>query len=125
MKYSRQREALLDCIKNRQDHPSAYALFESLKKDDPKLSLGTVYRNLALLSDLGEIKKITSKDGSERYDPLIEPHNHFVCNECGRIIDIPRINEDGIYDKAKHDDIATVNTYELSFYGICKECYKK
>ena len=68
LKYSRQREAILDNLKSRVDHPTADMLFQSLRKDDPKISLGTVYRNLGLLAELGRINKISAQNGIERYD---------------------------------------------------------
>ena len=68
LKYSRQREAILDNLRKRADHPTADMLFQSLRRDDPKISLGTIYRNLGLLVDLGRINKISGGDGIERYD---------------------------------------------------------
>ena len=59
IKKSRQREAILQCLVNRYDHPTAETVYLSIKDDFPNISLGTVYRNLSLLSDLGEIQKIT------------------------------------------------------------------
>ena len=68
LKYSKQREAIVECLKNRCDHPSADLVFQSLRKDNPKISLGTVYRNLNLLTEMGVILKISCGDGIERYD---------------------------------------------------------
>ena len=125
MKYSRQREAVLECLKNRHDHPTADALFKSLREDDPKISLGTVYRHLGLLVELGEIRKISTGDGSERYDYVTEDHYHFICNCCGKILDLQTAQMEGIHDNVVHEDIATIDSHLLTFYGICKECYKK
>ena len=88
LKYSRQREALLRELRSRKDHPTADTLYQELRKEYPHISLGTVYRNLALLCELGEIKKIPCGDGSERYDGFVDPHNHFVCSKCGKVIDL-------------------------------------
>ena len=79
LKYSRQREAILDNLKSRVDHPTADMLFQSLRKDDPKISLGTVYRNLGLLTEIGKIKKISDMNGIERYDYNTTDHYHFAC----------------------------------------------
>ena len=106
LKYSRQREAILDNLKSRVDHPTADMLFQSLRKDDPKISLGTVYRNLSLLTEIGRIKKLSDRNGIERYDYNTTDHYHFAC-------------------KAKHEDIGIVENHSLIFYGYCKECYQK
>lgn len=125
MKYSRQREAVIECLRNRHDHPTADALFQTLREENPKISLGTVYRNLGLLVELGEIRKISTGDGCERYDYITEDHYHFICNHCGRIFDLDTKQMEGIHNSVVNENIATIDSHELTFYGICKECYKK
>ena len=89
LKYSRQRESIKSCLMNRCDHPTADALYTTLREQFPNISLGTVYRNLNLLVDLGEIKKIPSGDGIDHFDYDTSPHYHFVCRQCGCIRDLP------------------------------------
>ena len=89
LKFSRQRESIRECLKNRKDHPTADAVYVTISKDYPKISLGTVYRNLNLLADMGEIQRFSSGDGSEHFDYNTDPHYHFVCKACGAIIDMP------------------------------------
>lgn len=124
MKYSRQREAVLECLRGRHDHPTADAIFQTLREDDPKISLGTVYRNLGLLTELGQIQKISCGDGTERYDACMDPHYHFICNHCGKIIDLHSRPIEHVNDAAVDEDIAVVDTHSLIFRGICKICYK-
>lgn len=125
LKYSRQRESILECIRNRCDHPTADAIFQSLREDYPKISLGTVYRNLGLLTELGQIKKISCGDGIERYDYKVSEHYHFICKECGKIVDLDAGYPDDINKAAVSDEIAMIESHSLIFYGCCKECYKK
>ena len=125
LKYSRQREALLDNLKSRVDHPTADMLFQSLRKDDPKISLGTVYRNLSLLTEIGRIKKLSDRNGIERYDYNTTDHYHFACKACSKLIDLPTGIIAGLDEKAKHEDIGIVENHSLIFYGYCKECYQK
>ena len=89
LKFSRQRESIRECLKNRKDHPTADAVYVTISKEYPKISLGTVYRNLKLLADMGEIQRFSSGDGSEHFDYNTDPHYHFVCKTCGAIIDMP------------------------------------
>ena len=70
LKFSRQRESIRECLKNRKDHPTADAVYVTISKEYPKISLGTVYRNLKLLADMGEIQRFSSGDGSEHFSPL-------------------------------------------------------
>ena len=74
LKFSRQRESIRECLKNRTDHPTADAVYVTISKDYPKISLGTVYRNLNLLADMGEIQRFSSGDGSEHFDYNTDPH---------------------------------------------------
>lgn len=88
LKYSRQRESIKEFLRTRTDHPTADAVYENMKLIYPNISLGTVYRNLSLLADLGEIKKLSSFAGADHFDGRTERHCHFMCIRCERIIDL-------------------------------------
>lgn len=70
LKYSRQRESIKEFLTGRTDHPTADFVYENMKQIYPNISLGTVYRNLSLLADLGEIQKLSSFGGADRFDAL-------------------------------------------------------
>ena len=95
LKYSRQRESIKSFLLSRYDHPTADTIYMNVRKEFPNISLGTVYRNLALLTDMGEIIKITT-EGADRFDAHVEPHSHFICRECHAVLDIHMKNEDFI-----------------------------
>ena len=82
MKYSRQRECIRDFLIHRIDHPTAETIYMNVRETFPKISLGTVYRNLSLLSELGEIQKISTGIGPDRFDGNTAPHYHFICQKC-------------------------------------------
>ena len=88
LKYSRQRESIKHYLMTTKEHPTADTVYMHVKKEFPNISLGTVYRNLNLLTDIGEAIKISTPDGGDRFDGRIEPHNHFLCEECGRLLDL-------------------------------------
>ena len=88
LKYSRQREAIKASLMNRCDHPTADALYASIREEFPNISLGTVYRNLNLLVETGEIRKLSCGSGADHYDGDVSPHYHFVCRECGHVYDM-------------------------------------
>lgn len=79
LKYSRQRESIKEFLMTRKDHPTADVVYENMKKIYPNISLGTVYRNLSLLSEIGEIQKLSNFGGADHFDGCVEPHCHFMC----------------------------------------------
>lgn len=88
LKHSKQRDATEQFLATRYDHPTAETVYMNLREEYPKLSLATVYRNLSLLAELGNIQKIPTGNGPDRFDGRPEPHNHFLCDECGSMIDL-------------------------------------
>lgn len=99
LKHSRQRESIKNFLTSRYDHPTADTIYTNVRQEFPNISLGTVYRNLALLTDLGEIIKITT-DGPDRFDGHVEPHSHFICRKCHAVLDIKMKSEDFIDKEA-------------------------
>ena len=124
IKYSRQREAIKDMLCSRYDHPTAEQLYSDLKADYPKLSLGTVYRNLGLLVNLGEAIKISTSADSERYDGNVHNHYHMACTKCGSVIDVDLPVNQALEAMAEEATNADIKTHSLIFYGICKNCKK-
>ena len=125
LKYSRQRESINQFLATRNDQPTADTIYTNLRETFPNISLGTVYRNLALLSDIGEIVKITTGDGADRFDGKTTPHHHFVCRECHRVMDLEMESIDSIMDVAGKNFAGQIDSYITNFYGVCDECIKK
>ena len=88
MRYSRQRELITEIIKSRCDHPTADMIYTTAREHDSNISLGTVYRNLKLLADEGVIITLETEDKKIHYDGDLSSHSHFICSECGAIIDV-------------------------------------
>ena len=124
LKYSRQRESIKACLMGRKDHPTADALYTSIREQFPNISLGTVYRNLALLSELGEIKKLTTGDGADHFDGNVSPHQHVICKECHRILDLELNNLDYMKQASSQFD-GEIDSCTSYFYGTCADCLKK
>ena len=124
LKYSRQREAIKEFLQGREDHPSADLIYQEMRKQFPNISLGTVYRNLSLLSELGEIRRITS-DGSDRYDARMMDHSHFICKNCGAVIDVIREFHVLAKDMDKNWENGQSDDCQVLFFGICKKCRKE
>ncbi len=125
LKYSRQREVIKNFLMTRKDHPTADVVYMNVRKIYPSISLGTVYRNLQLLSELGEIKKLNVGDGVDHFDADTSPHYHFICKECGSVIDLQMGNIDTIKDIAGVNFDGQIAGHITYFYGICGNCCKK
>ncbi len=124
LKYSRQRESIKACLMSRHDHPTADAIYESIREEFPNISLGTVYRNLNLLVDLGEIRKLAFGDGKDHFDGDTTQHYHFVCHECGSITDLAMEDMPDINCKAQEYTNGQIKGHAISFYGTCEDCLK-
>lgn len=119
MRYSRQREIIKDILKGRCDHPTADMLYASAREIVPDISLGTVYRNLKLLSDEGSILTLETEDKKLHYDGDTSKHSHFICKSCGKVIDLFFPVETPAELKSAG---LTVTDEKCVYYGFCKDC---
>jgi Fe2+ or Zn2+ uptake regulation protein len=121
--YSRQREAILQVLKDMKTHPTASAVYERVREILPKISLGTVYRNLSQLRDSGEILSLTVGDGFEHFDGDSHPHIHLHCQNCKRIEDLVMKGDPAADCASRIGFEARTSVYIV--YGNCKDCAKK
>ena len=124
LKYSRQRESIKENLMNRFDHPTADMVYSDIRKIYPNISLGTVYRNLSLLSDLGEIRKLVTSDGAVRFDADTSPHNHFTCRKCGAVLDLDMGDISRLMDSASQNFDGVIENCSVNFYGLCGRCVR-
>lgn len=125
LKYSRQREAIKEFLISRTDHPTADTVYTNIRQEFPSISLGTVYRNLALLSDIGEILKISTSEGGDRFDGNTMPHYHFICKECNSVIDLNIKNLDHVNELASVNFDGKIEGHVAYFFGKCGNCINK
>lgn len=124
MKYSRQRAAIKDYLEHTLEHPTADTVYLQVRKEFPNISLGTVYRNLNLLADMGEAIKISTPDGGDRFDGRVDPHYHVLCRSCGKVYDLflEEQHTQSITEFADRHFEGSIDSHTTLFYGICKEC---
>lgn len=122
MRRSRKRDAMLELLRGTTCHPSADWLFRRLQERYPSVSMGTIYRNLAQLREEGLIKSVGVVDGQERFDARMDPHGHFVCQRCGRILDLPDCVSGAALAPLGEQYGFTAKSYELHVYGLCRAC---
>lgn len=116
-----QRKVILEELRNTTAHPTADELYEKVRKRMPRISLGTVYRNLDMLSAQGVIQKLHFAESQMRFDGKTETHSHIYCIYCGKISDIEA--EFDLSELLRDlDTDYSVKGYILNFYGICPSC---
>jgi Fur family transcriptional regulator, peroxide stress response regulator len=96
-----------------------------LKKDFPDLSLGTIYRNLSILTEQGKIKKIDFGSTYDRYDAHTDPHYHFICEKCGAIADLELPVDQELNKRADQGTPFHIRRHRIEFFGICDQCEKE
>ncbi len=122
-KYSRKREAILQAIYQSKSHPTAETVYNELKPVFPDLSLGTVYRNISLFKDSGELVSVGVVNGHERFDGKVTPHPHFICDKCGRVDDIETSFDVSRLDSDVETELGCLVTqHHLVFHGLCADC---
>lgn len=118
---TKQRRIIHCIISNSCEHLSADEIYLEAKKQMPGIAIGTVYRNLGLMVDAGEIRKIPVAGHPDRYDKSTRPHDHMLCEKCGRLVDLSI----GDISALIEDKTGTsVTSYELYVNGICSDCIK-
>lgn len=125
-RYSKKRQAVLDCLRGTTEHPTAEWIYARLKPVYPDLSLATVYRNLNQLEEAGLIRSMGSVNGQERYDANVRPHPHVVCTRCGRMVDVEELpfSEETVHWVEETTGFR-IESASLRFSGLCGECREK
>jgi len=121
-RYSRQRESIINYLRSTKEHPTAETVYQHVREELPKVSLGTVYRNLSQLASAGEILRFTSIDGVDHFDADTHTHYHFVCNECGSIQDVPMHPLDDINRLAQIGLHGEINGHAVTLYRHSDDC---
>ena len=124
-RYSRKREAILNAIRSTDVHPSADWVYHTLRPVYPDLSLGTVYRNLARFKQEGLVVSVGTVNGQERFDAVVSPHPHLICQDCGAVLDLPQLNLEEVVEKITGQYGVKIDRHDLIFYGLCPHCVKQ
>lgn len=123
MRLTKQKQAILEELQKHKDHPVADVIYSEVRKVLPRISLGTVYRNLENMSEQGLILKIEQAGGQKRFDPNPNPHPHFRCVNCGAVEDVPiEIDVVGLSENSKWAQNRKVYGNNIEIYGLCEKC---
>lgn len=125
LKVTPQRMAILSELIHNHDHPTADIIYKKIKQKLPNISFDTVNRTLITFARNGIIKRAEGQNGTKRYDPIIDPHHHFHCISCNKIIDFidKKYNEIELPSSItkKHQ----VLDQKIVLNGICQDCNNK
>ncbi|GAB1409123.1 transcriptional repressor [Desulfovibrionales bacterium] len=116
-----QRKLILKQLQSVTSHPTADELYDMVRQHMPRISLGTVYRNLETLSALGLVRKLDNASGQKRFDGDMSSHHHIRCERCGKIGDIFGAPDISDIEKGIQTDF-TITGHCLEFSGICPQC---
>lgn len=122
LKHSKQRDSIKAYLASTTEHPTADTVYLHVREEFPHISLGTVYRNLNLLADIGEAIKITTPDGADRFDGNTEPHYHVLCTKCGSVIDLEMEALTSINEIAENHFPGKIESHTALFFGTCEGC---
>ena len=125
LRYSHQREMIYQYLMGSHDHPSAEMVYDALRGEIKGLSLGTVYRNLRLLEELGKVRRVASFNGTERYDACCSDHVHFICQNCGAVRDVPEAELEKVRGAINLPEGYQLTQLNLTISGLCPECLNK
>lgn len=121
-RHSKQRKLILEVLRKSKEHPSADWVYREVKREMPGISLGTVYRNLKLLQDIGEITEISCDGNEGRFDGNPHLHYHVTCGKCGKIKDVDNIILHDLEEKVGASTGFKITNHCVGFAGICNEC---
>lgn len=125
MKYSRQRETILQIIRDSDEHPTADMIHKEAQKTLPHISLGTVYRNLKALEEHDIIRHVEVPHHKDHFDKTLEEHYHLYCVKCKRMFDIPNVSLQDIDREVTFDTGFKVISHQSLFSGYCHDCERK
>ena len=120
-----QRRVILEELKKAKNHPTASELYEIVRRRLGDISLGTVYRNLVLLSDMGIIQKLELGASETRFDGMLADHYHVQCVDCGKVHDLHKLPGVLSVKLPMENNDFLITGHHLVFYGVCGKCQQE
>lgn len=119
-----QRQIVLSAVRSLLTHPTAEEIYSYIVKSHPNISKGTVYRNLNLLADQGEVLRVRISDGADRFDLRAGRHFHIRCTGCGRVFDVDMPYQENFLQGIGETHGFIFSDYDIVFTGICPDCQR-
>ena len=121
---TKQREVVLQVIRNARHHLTANEVFDEAKRLLPTISFATVYNSLRFLKDGGHIAEVNFGSGASRFDAKTDRHDHAVCTNCGKLVDMDLELSDELVSLAARHSNFKPESLHLTLRGLCPECSK-
>ena len=121
-KLTPQREAVLQVIRAREDHPTANEIFEAARAILPAISYATVYNSLRYFRETGLVREINFGDSASRYDGITERHDHAICTDCGKLVDFDLAEAADLMRAAARKSRFKPERVYLTLMGLCPDC---
>lgn len=119
-----QRRLVLQAVTELQTHPTAEDIYAHVAKDHPSISRATVYRNLSLLAEQGQVRRVSHLNAADRFDFELTPHYHFRCSRCGSVYDVALPYQADLLADVPNPDGFLFAGHEITFTGLCPHCQK-
>ena len=120
-----QRALVLEAVRSLHNHPTAADVYEEVRHKHPSISRATVYRNLGVLAERGEVLRVEVPNGADRYDFVNTPHYHAKCRSCGRVFDVDMPYREHLADEITDAHGFAVDGHQIVFSGLCSDCRDK
>jgi Fur family transcriptional regulator, peroxide stress response regulator len=124
LRKTKQRDSIFRAVMNTTSHPTAEWVYQMVRQEIPNISLGTVYRNLKLLAQNGQIQALEGPGGLSRFDSKIVNHCHFRCQQCRRLFDLDKTVDKTLEKEIVRQTGFKINSRYLEFSGLCSDCQK-
>lgn len=125
VRQTRQRQLVLEAVQMCDDHPTAAQVFQRVRRKAPGIAYATIYNALRWWVEQGQLREFTFGDSAARYDRNRDRHDHAICLECGRLIDVSVPLPESVLKKVRRHTGVDVMTHHLQFLGVCSACSKK
>ena len=125
LRMTKQRRTIIRALEAGESHPTADEVYEAVRRELPRISLGTVYRNLDVMSEHGIIRKLEFGGSQRRFDGMPKDHYHLRCTGCGRLEDAPLAPLAELEESLKEVSDYEIVGHRLEFIGLCPQCKQK
>lgn len=124
MRNTKQRQLILGLMEENYSHPTADEIYDRAREQEPRISRGTVYRNLNVLNESGEIRKLHMPSGPDHFDCRVDNHYHFLCRSCHKVVDVNLPYKESLNDSPPDLNGYTTEWHRLILVGLCPECHE-
>ena len=118
---TRQRALVLEAVRSLHNHPTSADVYDAVREKHPSISRATVYRNLSVLTEQGEVLHIPVAGGADRYDFRCDCHYHAICRECGVVYDVEMPSEE-LLSSVRDTHGFQIEGFDIIFTGLCPDC---